>query len=482
MAGIRIEGNVSGNVGEVDANNQQFVVTNTDPKKAGAIRMFSENDPGAVTGAADCTSPETSQDYRLRVGIDTMLFQDNINYAAQDTSRYRYDTSTLTVTWPGAGGGMLLNGAGNTASGSAIVQTRQTFGMSVAAPLYIENVLSLNIAPPANFTFDFGIGLTPAGSAPYAPTDGVYFRITSAGVVGYINPGSESPTGTLMTALAFGTNITHRMTITIDVEHTEFWIDDVLCGKLPTPAASAAPFLSNSLPMFWRVVNNGVAGGACTPKVTEISASWADFAYGMTAGDVFSRMGSMAYQGQGGQTVGSTAQWAVQADPATATVLSPLTPQALGLGGQARFLAPATGTTEGIIFSYLNSLPTTAVAGKALMVSGVKLSCVNLGVSVNTTATVLAWSIAYGNTLISLTGAEAATTKAPRRIGLGFMTWPIGALVGTMPDRGDTMMQFINPITVNPGEYFQIACKCPLGTATSSQNIWTIATVDAKFV
>ena len=45
MAGIRIEGNVSGNVGEVDANNQQFVVTNTDPKKAGAIRMFSVMPP-----------------------------------------------------------------------------------------------------------------------------------------------------------------------------------------------------------------------------------------------------------------------------------------------------------------------------------------------------------------------------------------------------------------------------------------------------
>lgn len=73
------------------------------PQYVGAARMFSENDPGTSTGTAYLRSPETSQDYRLRVGMDTILFNDTFNATTQNTSLWSYTFATLTASQPGAG-------------------------------------------------------------------------------------------------------------------------------------------------------------------------------------------------------------------------------------------------------------------------------------------------------------------------------------------------------------------------------------------
>ena len=91
----------------LDANLQVKVATNTDPLKAGAVRMFSESDDGSITGAATCRAPETSHDYRLRSGLDMLEFNDTFNYTNQDTGKYRYDFITLTMSL--AGGALTTN-------------------------------------------------------------------------------------------------------------------------------------------------------------------------------------------------------------------------------------------------------------------------------------------------------------------------------------------------------------------------------------
>lgn len=63
MAGIRIEGNTSGNVAEVDASNRLKIVLPTDaatPSNIGGVRFFSENDAGTITGTAYLLSSEAS--------------------------------------------------------------------------------------------------------------------------------------------------------------------------------------------------------------------------------------------------------------------------------------------------------------------------------------------------------------------------------------------------------------------------------------
>jgi hypothetical protein len=59
--------------------------------------MFSENDAGGITGNVYLASPETSDDFRLRVGLDTILFQDSFNATNQNTANWKHVFTTQTM-------------------------------------------------------------------------------------------------------------------------------------------------------------------------------------------------------------------------------------------------------------------------------------------------------------------------------------------------------------------------------------------------
>ncbi|MFN7611026.1 MAG: hypothetical protein ACK5QX_08840, partial [bacterium] len=63
----------SGIQADVDASGRALVrlPDATTPADVGGVRLFSENDAGDVTGEAYLYSPETDEDYRLRVAQDT---------------------------------------------------------------------------------------------------------------------------------------------------------------------------------------------------------------------------------------------------------------------------------------------------------------------------------------------------------------------------------------------------------------------------
>lgn len=83
----------------------------------------------------------------------------------------------------------------------------------------------------------------------------------------------------------------------------------------------------------------------------------------------------------------------------------------------------------------------------------------------------------FTDTAVSLATADTAsfataTTKAPRRIPLGFATWPIGAAIGAQPQNGPITLSFVDgPVIVNPGEFVALVGKFLVGTATASQTI-----------
>ena len=64
--------------------NVKVALTNT-PAQMGGVRMFSENDPGTATGSPLLRSPESSMDFRLRVGTDSVWDTERFNYVAQNT-------------------------------------------------------------------------------------------------------------------------------------------------------------------------------------------------------------------------------------------------------------------------------------------------------------------------------------------------------------------------------------------------------------
>lgn len=441
----------------------------TNPSNVSAVKFFSENDSGSITGTPYLYSPETDEDYRLRVTQDTLLDNETFNYTAQNTGKHTYANSTLTATWTTAG--LTTNGGSVTTTGTGL-----TFGTYAEFPLlsscitYCEFTASLSAALTTNFIIDVGL-FRRGSSTAYAPTDGAYFRINSAGVFGVINyNGSETVTSAF--SFTHTINKKYQFIITVSERETHFWIDNALYGSIPTPVGQGAPFLSSTLPFSIRHAHTGTTGAVIQLQVNDYGVSIAGSNIPKSLGELGNGIFG-SYQGISGGTMGSLASYANSTNPTAAapsnTALTANLPS--GLGGQGAVTAAVAAATDGIWGSYQVPAGTVSVQGKRLKITGVTVDAVNNGAAVATTATTLQFSLAFGHTAVSLATAEAATTKAPRRVALGYMTWAVGAAVGSQPQTGRIQVNFTDPIYVNAGEFVQLVGKFLVGTATASQVI-----------
>jgi hypothetical protein len=487
MAGFRIEGNTSGNVAEVDATNHLKVVGTTDPKVMGGSLIFSQNDAGVVTGTQYALSPETDDDYRLRVAHEQLMDTETFNYTAQNTGKHLYYTTTMTNAW--TANGMQTNSASGTAINTGTrFSTWAFFPLYGAAHLYIEYEASFSAAAfPTNTTIDLGIGLGSV-STPYAPTDGTYFRATSAGLFGVINyNGTETVVGPFVATFGGASwapivNKKYQFLISITERDVEFWIDGNLMGDIPVPTTQGQPFQSAALPIYVRHAIGGTAAGAAFQLlISDYTVTCGGPAIIETLGVTGNRAWG-SYQGLSGGTMGSLATYVNSTNPTAAapsnTALTANLPG--GLGGQGQVTAAAAAATDGIWSSYQVPAGTVAVQGKRLKVTGILVDAVNLGAAVATTATVVQFSLAFGHTAASLATTETGTsqTKAPRRIALGFMSWAIGAAIGDGSAKGPIYLPLLNPVYVNPGEFIALVGKFVAGTATASQTIQFTLTYD----
>lgn len=447
--------------------------------------IFSENDPGTATGSRYVLSPETDDDYRLRIAHDHVLDRETFNYAAQNTGKYSHTFTTLTATQ--SANGLLTNsGSSNVTSVGMTFGTFAEFPVGMAAAtVYCEMNLSLNVAMnsiPSNAVIDVGMFRRGASTA-FAPQDGVYFRFTSAGIQGVINNNTVETTTSVFGAPANAilANENHLYQIAITEKGIEFWIDNVLYARLATPIANAQPFRSATLPWSIRHANTGAVGATLQMSFTDYTITMGGAMYASTWSQVGNRsLGS--HQGLGGGTMGSLANYANSTNP-TSAAGSNTAALVTGLGGQGALNAAATAATDFILTSYQVPAGTIAVQGRRLVIYGVKISAANLGAAVATTATTIAYSLAFGHTAVSLATAETgsfvtATAKAPRREALGIQFWNVGAVIGATPQNGDLYMPFTQPIYVNPGEFVATVAKFIVGTATASQSIWFHVTFD----
>jgi hypothetical protein len=117
----------------------------------------------------------------------------------------------------------------------------------------------------------------------------------------------------------------------------------------------------------------------------------------------------------------------------------------------------------------------------------VRISSVNLGAAVATTASILQWSLAFGatgGTIPSLAQAETAsfataTAKAHRRLPLGIQSYVVGAAIGAQAP--EISVNFESPIVINPGQWVCTAAKFLVGTATASQVIWSTVMLNGYY-
>lgn len=485
MAGFRIEGDVSGNVAEVNAAKQLRVAPETDaaanPENVGAIRAFAENDAGAITGNPFLMSGEIDSDYRARVSSDLILDEETFNYTAQNTGKHQYLTTTLANTWTA---GQLTTNSGSitTVNTGSVFQTYAFFPCIGTQTLAAATEIGFSAQPQTNSFIEFGLMIP--GAATAAPTDGVFFRLNSAGLQGIASfNGAETSTGVF--PLANGTGVwayTNAKRYQFLVYHSatlaQFWVDDgtgaSLLGQIALPASQSRITLSSALPF---AVKHRIVGGAAGGVLQATVGSYNVRVGGSNVTSTVSTQGNRlygSYQGQSGGTMGSLATYPNSTNPTAAapsnTALTANLPA--GLGGQGAVTAAAAAATDGIWASYQVPSPTVNVPGRRLVIRGVRVDLVNLGAAVATTATTIQFSLGFGNTAVSLATAEAVSAKASRRIPLGFATWPVGAAIGAQPQFGPIFVDLGDaPIFVNPGEFVQLIGKFLVGTATASQVI-----------
>lgn len=443
--------------------------------QAGDIAIFGENDAGTATGSRLVASPEVDHDYRFRL-MESVLDQETFNYAAQNTGKYNYANTTMTIVWTASG--LTTNGGSiTTITTGARQRGYALFPLFTIGMTYIDTIASFTAAMPTNTTIDLGL-FTDGAANPFEPTDGVFFRFDSGGNFGFVVNGGVVSSVPL-TGLALGINDSQKFTIATSSKKVEFWVDDVLYGTIDRPAAQGMPFLATAQPFAIRhAITGGAASGVIQCKVASYQVSLSGFGVVSDAAAQGARAWG-SHQGLGGGTMGSLANYANSANPAGAagsntTVVAGLT----GLGGQMNLNAAAAAATDLILCSYQVPAGTVAVQGRRLALYGVRIMTTIAGGAVATTDTQIAYSLAFGHTAVSLATTESATAKAPRREALGFQSWVLGAAIGAPPREGPLYMPFTKPIYINPGEFLAIAAKFLLGTATAGQTILHHITYD----
>lgn len=482
--GLDVQVNTGGSVAgkaNVDAGYNLKVSPTLVAAYLGGIIPFGRRDDGTITGGVDVNSMDVDDYGRVNIGQDILLDTETFNYTAQNTGKHTYLTTTMTQAWTV---GALQTNSGNITT----INTGVTGGTYAMWPLIGASTTVCEIeggfsnVPQTNTTIDFGLFLRGAAT-PYAPTDGVYFRLTAAGLQGVINyNGVETSTSVFLASFGGGAwtytaNTKYRFEIDINESDVDFYINGVRYGTLNTQAANGQPFASAALPISWRhAIGATAASGAIQFLLTDytIRVGGPNIVRGF--GEVGNAMYG-AYQGLSGGTMGQLIAGTVTsgtlvkptaAVPANTSLVANL-PNNLGGRIYETLTTGLAANVDGIFSSYTVPAGTVSVQGRRLKVTGIKLSGMVSTVVVGGPA-YTEWYIAFGHTADSLATAEAAATKAPRRIMLPELTTNMGAAAaaGTLLVQPSYSVKFDNPVYVNPGERIALVGNKTITTAITS--------------
>lgn len=477
MAGFRIEGNTSGNVAEVDANNNLKTTLPSVVAQAGYVKLAGEISEATDPAGAVAHDIRMSSQGRLSVGQPVVFLNRVFNNTAIDTAVFNTAATTQTIV-AGAGVVSLNGGSVTTVSTYSALKTNVFYPAYVDLGLYMVADVSLNVAPQVNNTVEIGLFQAATNAAP---TDGVLFRYDSTGTLkAVLNNNGTEYTSAALTAPSSG--VMHMYKIVLENDRALFYIDDACQAIIVAPTGLGFPTYANALPFQFRCINGGTApASAVVPKLGSLFIGLQDSAGQYRPMEMLAALaGKMGSQGQEGHTQGSTALLTNSlAAGAGAAMTNTAASLGTGLGGQFAALPTLAVGTDGIVCSYQNPAATSAIPGKTLYIYGVTIQ--------SAITTVLAggpvvyeYSLAYGHTAVSLATTETlGTSKAPRRIALGLDNCGAPAANGAVGAIGQPVSrQFIAPIAVMPGEFVAVVAK-NLGVVTTTGVVLFTVTFDA---
>jgi hypothetical protein len=445
----------------------------------GPTTITSDNDAGLVIGTRYLLSPETTNDYRLRVGTDTQMY--NLDFVGTIIPQAHIQQNLTSFTATQAAGYLTLNaGASVTTGQGANIRTYRTFPMFGTFPIYSEFWLAVANPTATNAVTEWGFGYVSGVTA--VPTDGAFFRIQSGGaLIGvYINAaGSEVPTSAITTssipnrdgtAAPLDFTKTQHYVVSVHNDEVEFWINDILVARLAVQSSNPAPVNAMNQPIFVRTYNSGAASSARQAKIGTIGATLGSMNSTKPYSHIIAGHGGGAYQTQPGVASAQTATYANLAAPGAGAWTASTAPATNSLGGL--WLSPAAvavgSENDFPLFAYLNPVGTATLPGKTLYVTSVRVNETWVTATLGTVGTILTWAVACGSTASTLATVDAAATVGPRRIALGAQAFAATAAVGVMV-AGLPQIRFTTPLVVPPGTYFHVIVRNLLNGTAAGQ-------------
>ena len=224
---------------------------------------------------------------------------------------------------------------------------------------------------------------------------------------------------------------------------------------------------SGQLPVSFRSYNTAtVTGTAQLMKVASVNVTLAEMNNSKFWSHIVSGAGAMSYQGQTGQTLGTTALYTNSLAPTAGSALTNTTAAAgSGLGGQFSVLPTLAANTDGIISSYQVPLGTATAPGKTLYITGISIYSQVTAALVGGPANYIL-SAAFGHNNVSLATTTTTTSKAPVRKILGQQNFAMTSAIGVSSTSVEKNIDS-SPIVVQPGEFFQIVGK-NIGAVTTA--------------
>jgi len=470
---IVIKSGASADLLTVDANGNTYATTPTllSNLDAGFGTLVAESDAGSVTATRTTRALEIQEDFATRFGTDFMLFHASFNGTTLDPNKWY--TSLSTMTQGPSGGFETLNAASDLTSGTyALLFSRQCFQYFGTQTMYVEFRAKITGPRALNASAEIGIGIAATTAIP---TDGIFFRWGLGGTLnGVVNIAGVEYVGRPIIPPTDGE--THSFYIAVTWTEVEFWIDDVLQDRISVPGGEPQATRTMALPFYARVYNNGVPSEVMKVNLASVAISIGGAIRGRTLDDASSSYGKMAQQGDATWTTPNLqSNWTNSGSAAVATMSNNATPSGgytgTTLGALWAFNSLASAVTDLIVFNYLNPAGTAAVEGQTLYISDVNITTSTEGAAFSaSTPTVINWFLGFGSTATDLGTADAATTRAPRRIPLGTQSWIISAARGT-PGQPITV-SFGTPIKVDPGTYLHIGCREILGVAFATTAVY----------
>ena len=470
--GVNIKGgNNSAGLANVSSTYELNVVTPQTEENAGFVQISTESDSGTVLVNRKVIPPESSDDYRLRVGMDSILFNYTFEGAVFSTAAFTQATSGITAAQ--ASGFLTLN-SGNSVAASQfyVVTTKRTFSILGTYPIYGDFWIREAGDTATQATSEWGFGFV---SGVAAPTDGIFFRRVSGGQLKAIvnNAGVETEVSidvTNILARSSGsyspTDCNHYL-IGIFNDVANFWINDILVASIPCADSLAALTSSASQPIFARMYTGAIASAARRVEIGFLNVSQGDLNSNRPWGHAMCGNGGGAYQTQTGVAAAQTANYANSAAPTNA-VLSNTAASYATLGGQYQFLESDTSNDiDYALFAYQNTAASATTSGKTLYITGVRIGEMVVTGAASVAAVIFHWGIAVGSSAVSLATADTGDTASPKRLTIGSQSFLAASAIGTSSP-GISLDFSSAPLVVPSGHFTHIIVKQQNGDSTAT--------------